>query len=152
MPAAVQLLPINQIQDLTLEQCISPKQEADIFPFTCQLTELNLQIDSKCTCINLPEITTSNASVDTSTNSKIELVVFSNITIKQLQTRMHFEQENYKESTSTQGAQICSIGSKPKMLAMELKSKTCFSQKAAIILETLKNFAIIKCNCTQQNS
>ncbi|NQY62393.1 MAG: phosphoserine phosphatase SerB [Alteromonadaceae bacterium] len=36
--------------------------------------------------MNLPEITTSNASVDTSTNSKIELVVFSNITIKQLQT------------------------------------------------------------------
>ena len=84
MPTAVQLLPINQIQELTLEQCISPDQKADIFPLICQLNEINLQIDSACTCISLPSTTTLN--IEPVKSSKIELVVFSGITIKLLIT------------------------------------------------------------------
>ncbi len=78
----VQQIEKTQIDDLTLEQCISTVQNGAIFPLVCDLSTESFAIDQRCQLAFSNGINTT--PMHSKATSSIELVVFSTLTIRQL--------------------------------------------------------------------
>ncbi|GLX79682.1 hypothetical protein tinsulaeT_30220 [Thalassotalea insulae] len=84
MSTAVNNFPLTPLLEFTLAQVIAPQQPLDSFPLLCQLTPSQLTLSSQCllACSTLEKH--SDELVTPTRDSAIELVVFSDISIKQL--------------------------------------------------------------------
>ena len=86
MSELVQVLPVEEIKTLTLEQIIFPEQTLLNSSYRINLTDEVLAIENTCQCLEHPMKTQTSIPTTAITESAIELVVFSDLTLDLLLT------------------------------------------------------------------
>jgi len=79
-----QVLSIEEIKTLTLKQIIFPEKNLFNSPFRIDLTNETLTIDNNCQCLTHLINTRSSYLKNTQTETTVELIVFSDLTIELL--------------------------------------------------------------------
>ena len=81
---SVSVLPLKQLLNLTLEQCITPPQDNMTYPCLFQLSATELSVDTRCITHEFKIITNQSETITLPDCKHTELVVFSDMTINVL--------------------------------------------------------------------
>ncbi len=84
MSIAVNNLPLTSLLNFTLAQVIATEQQKSSFPIVCQLTSNQLTLSEQCQLVSDTIQSNKEQLTSPALHSKLELIVFSDLSIEQL--------------------------------------------------------------------